>query len=124
MIHTAVFGALDQSGPYQQLTNIIRGGRLPCSAFGLCDGQKAYLLAGLASALRRPLLVITASEIRATRLAGDISSLLGSDVPIFPARPMSLHAVAAASRDFSQRRLSVMANAADGALPVVIATAE
>lgn len=124
MIHTAVFGPLSQSGPYQQLTNVIRGGQLPCSAFGLSDGQKVYLLAGLASSHKRPILIITASEIRASRLAEDVSSLLGCEVPVFPARPMSLRTVTAASREFAQRRLKVMAAAADDTLSVVVATAE
>ncbi|MDD3243652.1 MAG: transcription-repair coupling factor [Eubacteriales bacterium] len=124
MMNTAVFGALQQSGPYQQLTSHIRGGQLPCSAFGLCDGEKAYLLAGLLVHKQRPLVIVCASEIRAGRLAQDIAGLTGQEVPVFPARPVSLRAVSAASRDFMQRRLQVMAQLHAGGVSAVIVTAE
>ena len=119
-----LFSALWDTGPWQRLEECIRGGQMPCSAFGVSEARRSHLIPAIMQRLNRPVIVVVNSDIRAVRLAEDISSMLGVDCPVFPSRPSMIRRVAAASRDILSRRLSVLASALSGAAPVVVTTVD
>ena len=120
----ALFGALWDTGPWQRLEECVRGGQMPCSAFGVSENRASHLIPALMARTGRPVIVIVNSDIRAMRLAEDISAMTGAECPVFPPRPSMIRKVAAASRDILARRLSVLASALQGKAPAVVATAE
>jgi len=120
----ALFGALWDTGPWQRLEECVRGGQMPCSAFGVSENRVSHMIPALMAKTGRPVLVVVNSDIRALKLAEDISAMTGAECPVFPPRPSMIRKVAAASRDILARRLSVLASALQGKAPVVVATAE
>jgi transcription-repair coupling factor (superfamily II helicase) len=120
----ALFGAIWDTGPWQRLEECIRGGRMPCSAFGVSENRSSHLIPALMARCGRPVIVIVSNDMRAMRLAEDITSMTGIDCPVFPPRPSMIRKVAAASRDILVRRLSVLSAALLGKAPIVVATVE
>ncbi len=120
----AIFTALYETGAWQRLEECIRGGQMPCSAFGLVETRRSHLAAALRLRGGRPVILVTHTDVRAARLAEDLSSLLGADCPVFPSRPAMIRKVAAASRDIGSRRLGVLAGALAGTVPIVVTTVE
>jgi transcription-repair coupling factor (superfamily II helicase) len=120
----ALFGALWDTGPWQRLEECVRGGQMPCSAFGVSENRVSHMAPALAAKTGRPVLVVVNSDIRAMRLAEDISAMTGVECPVFPPRPSMIRKVAAASREILSRRLSVLASALQGKAPAVVATVE
>ncbi|MDO4357861.1 MAG: CarD family transcriptional regulator, partial [Clostridia bacterium] len=88
-------------------------------AYGLDDSQRAHVLAGLARASGRPLLVLTATETGAQRMTEDLNALLGDTVHL-PAREISFLRTAASSRDIAVRRLEALGKAVSGQLKAVV----
>ncbi len=120
----ALFSTLWDTGAWQRLEQAIRGGQMPCSAFGVSEARRSHLIPAIMARIDRPLLIVVNTDIRAMRLAEDITAITGIDCPVFPPRPSMIRKVAAASRDLQGRRLSVLAQALQGKVPVVVATTE
>ncbi len=105
---------------YKQLCADIRGGRTPASVIGLAHIHKALLAAGLCESLGRRIVLLTADEAEAARLAEDVRAL-GLRTLLLPARELSLRLVESASREYEQMRLGVFATMAEGNYDCVVA---
>ncbi len=105
---------------YKQLCADIRGGRVPAAVIGSAHIHKAWLAAGLYESLGRRIVLLTADEAEASRLAADIKAL-GLRTLLFPSRELSLRLVESASREYEQMRLGVLATVAEGNYDCVVA---
>ncbi len=100
--------------------------RLPgiYSAYGVDDSQRLHLLAALARASGRLLILVTATDQLAQKAVDDLSGMLGGRVALFPARAVSFQRVAAESGELSARRLEALGGAVTGQIKALVAPAD
>ena len=109
---------------YERLTaNLVSGGG--CAAvFGLGEAHRTHVAAGLFAASKRTLMLVSANETSAARIAED-ASYFTKDVCHLPAREMPLGGRAvAASADVSARRLEALMRLASGEPIMLVLSAE
>jgi len=118
-----LFAPLEEMESFAQVVRAVGkpGTHIVC---GLDDTQRLHVLAGLARKTGRLLLLVTATEQQAQQAADDLTTFLGSRVPVFPAREISLHRVTAASSDLAVRRIETLGMAAGGSLRALVAPAD
>ncbi len=97
----------------------------PVFAAGLSGAERAMLACGLCSRTKKPVLVITAEEAQAVKLAEDIASIAGGDsVAVYPIRDLRFRSAESSSAEYEQRRLSVLGRVISGELPIVVSSVE
>ena len=117
-----MFDTLKRSTEYQKLQAGL-GAKGPAALFGLPPAGRAQLLALLAEAEGRSLLVVTAGEAEATRFAADLNTF-GLPAAVFPPRDFVLRPIEGAGREYEYRRLAVLGDLVGGRLKAVCAPAE
>lgn len=91
--------------------------------FGMQPAGRAVLYAALSAQEHTPLVVVTAGEADAVRMAADLETL-GLRAGVFPARDLVLRPVEGAGRELEYRRLKILGELAGGRLDAVCLSAE
>ncbi|HPE15369.1 MAG TPA: transcription-repair coupling factor [Oscillospiraceae bacterium] len=112
--------ALEKSNEFAALLGAIENGGCPALLAGLPAAGRAHVAAAAQLCTGRPVLVICADEGEAGRTAADLGAFTGLPVLQLPGRDLLLHAAAAASHEWEQRRLAALRRLA--ASPVTVAT--
>ena len=95
----------------------------PClSLTGMAEGEMPFFAAALARASKRPLLLVSPTELTAKRLAQDIGRL-GIASAVLPSRDVQFSR-AASSRESTWQRLQVLHDAVHGRIRVLCVSAE
>lgn len=90
---------------------------------GLSHIHKAHFAAALNADCGRPVLVITADEAQASRLALDMKTL-GCRALLYPARDFVFRSTESQSREYEHRRLGVLDKMLRGEVQAVVCSAE
>ena len=106
------------------LAEAVERGDCPAAVTGLSPVHKAQMAATLARAGGRPLVMVCADEGEASRLAGDLETLLGVPALRLFARELFVHAGAVASRQWELARLGALYEMARGGGRLLVCTAE
>jgi transcription-repair coupling factor (superfamily II helicase) len=117
----ALFAPLTQSGQFQRLTDFIRGGKSPCSVFGVPQTKKAHIYSALMLTHARPLLIVTPNHITASKTASDIEGMTGIKCHVLPQRSVEMHTVQAASKSAEHSRSAMLGDIVLGRAQIVIA---
>ncbi len=107
-----LLGILSQHPEYQRLCEALAKGEGPCGVFGLAEGNRGHMAAALASALGRPLLVVTANESAAEKRSEEIGRFLPCQH--FPARDIPLTGAFTSSEGLEARRVAALCRLAAG----------
>ena len=107
-----LLGVLSQHPEYQRLCEALAKGEGPCGVFGLAEGNRGHMAAALASALGRPLLVVTANESAAEKRSEEIGRFLPCQH--FPARDIPLTGAFTSSEGLEARRVAALCRLAGG----------
>ena len=113
---------LTATGEYARLNAALQS---PGAAalFGMQPAGRAVLYAALSAQEHTPLVVVTAGEADAVRMAADLETL-GLRAGVFPARDLVLRPVEGAGRELEYRRLKILGELAGGRLDAVCLSAE
>ena len=111
-----------QLSELQEMVSCIDRGRLPALVTGLGPVHRAQVAAAAARACKRPLLMLCADERECERMQADLQILLHTQPVVLPQRELQLHNTAAASRQWSHRRLEALHRMAEKDCAVVITT--
>ena len=72
---------------------------------GIGQINRSHLLAGIAGAVDRPLVIVCQDDMAAKRLQQELGCFLGVTAPILPSRELTLYDTAVVSRAWEQKRL-------------------
>ncbi len=91
--------------------NIIKAmtqsGQIVCAS-GLVDAQKPHMMYGISSHAKKPMMVITSSEIRAKQIADDLKFLCDEDeVTVYPAQDVLFYGADVHSADITVERMMI-----------------
>lgn len=112
-MNDAVSPLIQKSGAFQDVLEDIRGGRLPCSVFGVTPHAKAYFAAAVACAEKRQVLCVTTTEQAARECAAAAGVL-------FPENEFSLRQAEAKGREEELARVKVMKEAEHIVSPIFL----
>jgi transcription-repair coupling factor (superfamily II helicase) len=104
---------------FAQLAETIRAGKLPCSIFGVAGSVKPHLASALFSRLRRPVVVVCATDEDAQRCAE-----ADAHAVFLPKRALQLRAAAARSRERTFARIEAISKLSRGAAHIIYASEE
>lgn len=116
-------GLLSRSPDYGRLRAALDQGKRPLALSGLAAVHRACFAAALHRDTGRPVVLLCADDGEARRMAGDLTALLGREVPMLPARDFQFHP-GAASRQWEHQRLDLLAALDREDCPVLTATVE
>ena len=119
-----LLSALRDIPEYRALTAAIDNGACPVAFSGLSAVHRAHFAAALHRELERPVVVVCADEGEAQRMEKDLAALAGEPVRTLFAREFTFHNAAVVSRQYEQRRLSVLRALAAGECPLLVCTVE
>lgn len=94
---------------FAKLRELIRAGKTPCSIFGVAQSLKPYFAISLASELKRPVIVVCASQEKAESYAAAAHSAV-----FIPKRALQLRSSVARSRQVEFARISAIAKLLSG----------
>ncbi|BDF57848.1 transcription-repair-coupling factor [Christensenellaceae bacterium] len=97
---------IEKSGAFKDVLACIRGGKLPCSVFGVTQNAKPYFAQALRKNAHTQVLCITATEQGARDMAAAQGGVL------FPDNDFSLRSVEAKGREEELRRVGILKNTA------------
>ena len=113
---------LEKTNEYSRLT-AAAATKGAAALFGLPAPARAMLYAAFAQQQQRPLVVVTAGEAEATRMAEDLTTL-GCTGAVFPCRDLVLRPIEGTSREMEYRRLKVLGDLVGGRLMAVCLSVE
>ncbi|MEG1991373.1 MAG: hypothetical protein RR351_04715, partial [Christensenella sp.] len=99
---------IEKSGAFEEIAECIRGGRLPCSVFGVTQNAKPFFCEAVRKSTHRQVLCITATE----QAARDYVAAVGGSAILFPDNDFSLRSVEAKGREEEMARVGALKNAA------------
>ena len=120
----SLLNTLNRVPEFEDLLLRIDAGRCPVAASGLSPVHRAFVAAGIARDLERPVVLLCADEAEGAKLARDLAALLEREPVQLPAREFTFHAAATVSHQWEQRRLAALHALARGKAPVTVATVE
>ena len=94
---------------YNELWDGLQAGTTPAMAVGLAPVHRAQLAAALRTETSRTVLVLTADDTAAQRLAADLSGFLERQVLVLPSRELSMAGLESMSRQYEHARLAALA---------------
>ncbi|MBQ8585648.1 MAG: transcription-repair coupling factor, partial [Butyricicoccus sp.] len=94
---------------YNELWDGLSSGATPAMAVGLAPVHRAQLAAALREETGRPVLVLTADDTAAQRLAADLTGFLERQVTVLPARELSMAGLESMSHQFEHARIAALA---------------
>jgi len=120
-MENALFAPLKSSGQFQRLMDFVRGGKSPCSVFGVPQTKKSHIFAAVMQESQRPILIITPNHIVAAKTASDIQGMTGIKCEVFPQRSVEMHSVQAASKSAEHARAFILGEMAQNKVRVLVA---
>ncbi len=96
----------------------------PVMICGLSPLHRALVAAAIQTEFYRPVAVLTADEGASATFAADASALSGIDYAVLPSRELTFHDIEGVSREWEQRRLSVLDGLRSGAITAVCGSVE
>ena len=120
----ALLNTLQRVPEFQDLLLRIDAGRCPVAASGLSPVHRAFVAAGIARNLERPIVLLCPDEVECAKLSRDLEALLETPVLQLPGREFTFHAAATVSHQWEHKRLAVLKAMARQKAPVVAATVE
>ncbi len=105
----------------QRLLAAVDAAACPVAMSGTAPVHRAHLISLLRQEQGRSVLVLCADDAECEKMARDLSALLGEKVLTLPSREFTFHHAAVVSRQWEQRRLSVLYAMASGEAGVVVA---
>ena len=109
---------------FEQLCAAMEGGACPAALSGTAAVHRAHFAAGIAVTTGRSVVVVCADDAECRRMARDLTSLTGKEVPVLPSRPFALHRSAAGSHQWEQQRLALLYALSRGEVPLLVAGVE
>ena len=116
--------AVSRLPEFEQLCAAMEAGACPVALSGAAAVHRAHMAAGIALKTGRSVVMVCADESESSRMARDLASLTGRQVPVLSARSFTFHRSAAVSHQWEQQRLALMHAMSRGELPVLVVTAE
>ena len=120
----SLLNTLKRVPEFEDLLLRIDAGRCPVAASGLSPVHRAFVAAGIARRLERPVVVLCADEAESAKLSRDLAALLEEAPLQLPAREFIFHAAATVSRQWEHRRLAALHALKQGKAAVTVATVE
>ncbi len=108
---------------YQKVLEAIREEHTPVFATGVIDVEKAHFLYSLMEHTKKPLLILTYSELRAREILADISYFHKNTV-YYPAKDILFYSADVHSMEMNCQRLAVLQRLLSGERPVIVASME
>ena len=72
---------------------------------GIAQINRSHMIAGLASEMDRPMVILCQDDIAAKRTQEELAAFLGRTVPVLPSRELTLYDSSVVSRGWEQKRL-------------------
>lgn len=119
-----LLNALKSVPEFQELYNALDSGLSPAAVSGLSAIHRAYFAAALRAETGRPIVMLTADDAEAQRMAADLTALSGEPVLTLPAREFTFHNAAVVSRQWEHRRLQTLWAMAAEEFAFLVAPAE
>ena len=116
---TAFSKVLGGSPEFLEIGRCIEQHILPQGVLGLSQVNKAHLIFSLCDTLSRKALVIVPDEANATRLCNDINAF-GGNALVYPQRDFLFRESEGQSREYEQRRISVLNKMLSGKFTAVV----
>lgn len=105
----ALIEPLKEIDSYSRIINFIKEKKTTVCATGLVDAQKPHMMYGVACHVKKNLMVITHSEMRAKQIYDDLNFLYNDeDVFIYPAQDILFYGADVHSTDITVERMMVM----------------
>ena len=120
----ALLSTLQRVPEFEDLLLRIDAGRCPVAASGLSPVHRAFVAAGIALRLERPVVLLCPEEVECAKLSRDLEALLEVPVLQLPGREFNFHTAATVSHQWEHKRLAVFRAMATGKAPVVVSTVE
>jgi transcription-repair coupling factor (superfamily II helicase) len=114
---------LGENSEYRNIKISIEKHRLPLGVLGLSHIHKANIIEALCGDLHRKAVVITPDEAQAARLVRDLTDM-GAEALLYPAKDFAFRPTEGQSREYEHTRLNVLGKMLDGAVDIVVCSAE
>ena len=105
---------------FKRLVAGIEAGTCPAVISGLSEIHRAHAAAAVRAATMRPVVVISAAEDEAARLAQDIAALTLEQALTLNMREFTFHNAEVVSRHIEQSRIAVLTSIAENKAPIVV----
>lgn len=121
-MNEGLFSALSGLAEWKELLNQMHPAS--CTAvYGMAEGERPFLAAALFYKTRRPVLLVSPTELTAQKQAQDINRLLGGGAGALSARELQFSR-AASSRESTWQRLHVLEDVLNGQIKILCVSAE
>lgn len=108
---------------YQSLLEEIRIGHTPVFATGVIDVEKNHLLYAMGEHLRRPMVILTHSEVRAKEILADMQFFTKAGM-YYPAKDILFYSADVHSMEMNRQRFLVVEKLLEGQCPLIVASVE
>lgn len=108
---------------YQSLLEEIRIGHTPVFATGVIDVEKNHLLYAMGEHLRRPMVILTHSEVRAKEILEDMQFFTKAGM-YYPAKDILFYSADVHSMEMNRQRFLVVEKLLEGQCPLIVASVE
>ena len=119
----ALTGPLLELGSFRQVLEGIEKGNTPVFATGVIDAAKNHLAYCLKEETKRPLLILTYSELRAKEILEDLA-FFEKDCVYYPAKDILFYSADVHSMEMNRQRFLVLERLLNGECSVIVASAE
>ncbi|NCB52487.1 MAG: transcription-repair coupling factor [Clostridia bacterium] len=109
---------------FSRLLTAIDAGGCPAVLTGVSGIHRAHAASAVFAALCRPVIVVSAEEAEAKRMASDLSALTGESVPVLLTREFTFYDAEGVSRQAEHRRISALYGMKNGGAPIVSCTVD
>ena len=118
-----IFEAIREDGAVRQICQCIAGGR-PVLVSGVGDGAQNHLSAALAVLTERPLVVITANELKAQAVWEDMKFYTNGQACLFPAKDPLFYSADVRGLAVEERRMQVLRRIRENNAPCIVMSIE
>lgn len=108
---------------YRHLLESIKQKQTPVFVSGVIDAQKTHLAYGLMEHTKRPLVILTHSEVRAKEILEDLRFFTKEGM-YYPARDILFYSADVHSMEMNRQRFLVLERLLEGKCPVIVASME
>ncbi|MGE4484352.1 MAG: transcription-repair coupling factor [Oscillospiraceae bacterium] len=109
---------------FSRLIAAVDAGGCPAVLTGVSGIHRAHAASAIFASLGRPIVVVSAEEAEAKRMASDISVFTGEHVPVLLSREFTFYDAEGVSRQAEHKRLSALYRMKGGISPIVSCTAD